>query len=261
MWSCSGRPRVVHPANRSTAFGIVTAAGSFGTLLVTRLQWVIVHAGWQASFGQPARLNWLGCAVGFWFSASSQHTCGPAARRGHAAASGGQGAGPFGLLAAQRGVLRLWLPRRLYRHAPAFVPHRRWPATHDRGHGLVADWPVQHFRLVVVRLAGRPLPQEVFVECALLQPRRGHRLVSLRPPDQLFRLALRRPNRLLVAGDRAVDQRTWRRYSGRATCQRCTGLSFSVIRPAVSWASGWLVCSMFDGSYDPVWWLAIALAW
>ena len=53
--------RVVHPANRSTAFGIVTAAGSFGTFaLVPGVQWVIVHAGWQASFVVSAALiGWV----------------------------------------------------------------------------------------------------------------------------------------------------------------------------------------------------------
>ena len=53
--------RVVHPANRSTAFGIVTAAGSFGTFaLVPGVQWVIVHAGWQASFVISAALiSWV----------------------------------------------------------------------------------------------------------------------------------------------------------------------------------------------------------
>ena len=53
--------RVVHPANRSTTFGIVTAAGSFGTFaLVPGLQWVIVHAGWQASFVVSAALiGWV----------------------------------------------------------------------------------------------------------------------------------------------------------------------------------------------------------
>ena len=53
--------RVVHPANRSTAFGIVTAAGSFGTFaLVPGIQWVIVHAGWQASFAVSAALiGWV----------------------------------------------------------------------------------------------------------------------------------------------------------------------------------------------------------
>ena len=53
--------RVVHPANRSTTFGIVTAAGSFGTFaLVPGIQWVIVHAGWQASFAVSAAfIGWV----------------------------------------------------------------------------------------------------------------------------------------------------------------------------------------------------------
>ena len=66
----------------------------------------------------------LGCAVGLWLSAESQRARSPPARRGLAAASAAQGAGPFGLLAAQRGVLRLRLftsplsPRTCLRSSP-----------------------------------------------------------------------------------------------------------------------------------------------
>ena len=43
--------QVVPPENRSTAFGIVTAVGSFGTFaLVPGVQWLISHGGWQATF-------------------------------------------------------------------------------------------------------------------------------------------------------------------------------------------------------------------
>ncbi len=43
--------QVVPPENRSTAFGIVTAVGSFGTFaLVPAIQWLISQGGWQASF-------------------------------------------------------------------------------------------------------------------------------------------------------------------------------------------------------------------
>lgn len=43
--------QVVEPAKRSTAFGIVTAAGSFGTFaLVPGIQWLILHRGWQGAF-------------------------------------------------------------------------------------------------------------------------------------------------------------------------------------------------------------------
>ena len=60
--------RVVHPANRSTAFGLVTAAGSFGTFaLVPMMQWVMVRADWQASFVFSAALiGWVALlAFGF----------------------------------------------------------------------------------------------------------------------------------------------------------------------------------------------------
>ena len=43
--------QVVEPARRSTAFGVVTAAGSFGTFaLVPGIQWLILHRGWQGAF-------------------------------------------------------------------------------------------------------------------------------------------------------------------------------------------------------------------
>ena len=96
--------RVVHPANRSTVFGIVTAAG---------FVWHLRLSARGAVGDCPRRLasvlcgqrgfNRLGGAVCFWLSAPVQRTRGPAAQRGHAAASADQGTGPFGLLVAQCG--------------------------------------------------------------------------------------------------------------------------------------------------------------
>ena len=43
--------QVVEPARRSTVFGMITAAGSFGTFaLVPLVQWLIARGGWQAAF-------------------------------------------------------------------------------------------------------------------------------------------------------------------------------------------------------------------
>ncbi len=43
--------QVVQPERRRTAFGVVTAAGSFGTFaLVPAVQWLILHRGWQGAF-------------------------------------------------------------------------------------------------------------------------------------------------------------------------------------------------------------------
>ena len=52
MWSYLGAvAQVVQPERRSTAFGVVTAAGSFGTFaLVPAVQWLILHRGWQGAF-------------------------------------------------------------------------------------------------------------------------------------------------------------------------------------------------------------------
>ena len=49
--------QVVDPRYRSTAFGIVTAAGSFGTFaLVPSVQWLISNGGWQWAFQVSAAL-------------------------------------------------------------------------------------------------------------------------------------------------------------------------------------------------------------
>ena len=49
--------QLVAPEKRSTAFGIVTAAGSFGTFaLVPGIQWLIANQGWQAAFPVIAAL-------------------------------------------------------------------------------------------------------------------------------------------------------------------------------------------------------------
>ena len=52
MWSYLGAvAQVVQPERRSTAFGVATAAGSFGTFaLVPAVQWLILHRGWQGAF-------------------------------------------------------------------------------------------------------------------------------------------------------------------------------------------------------------------
>ena len=60
--------QVVAPERRSTAFGIVTAAGSFGTFaLVPGIQWLIANQGWQAAFPVIAALvgSVAGLAFGF----------------------------------------------------------------------------------------------------------------------------------------------------------------------------------------------------
>lgn len=60
--------QVVRPENRSTAFGIVTAAGSFGTFaLVPTVQWLILHGGWQAAFPLIAALVGLIIFLAFGF--------------------------------------------------------------------------------------------------------------------------------------------------------------------------------------------------
>ena len=60
--------QVVAPERRSTAFGIVTAAGSFGTFaLVPGIQWLIANQGWQAAFPVIAALVGAVAVLAFGF--------------------------------------------------------------------------------------------------------------------------------------------------------------------------------------------------
>lgn len=71
--------RVVHPAKRSTAFGVVTAAGSFGTFaMVPGVQWVIGYSGWQASFVVSAGLIGWVALLAFGFPQRGAAPAGPA---------------------------------------------------------------------------------------------------------------------------------------------------------------------------------------
>ncbi len=50
--------RVVPPEKRAARFGLITAAGSFGTFaLVPGVQWLLSHFGWQASFALIALIT------------------------------------------------------------------------------------------------------------------------------------------------------------------------------------------------------------
>ena len=62
----------VAPERRSTAFGIVTAAGSFGTFaLVPGIQWLIANQGWQAAFPVIAALVGSVAVLAFGFPAKA----------------------------------------------------------------------------------------------------------------------------------------------------------------------------------------------
>ena len=64
--------QVVAPERRSTAFGIVTAAGSFGTFaLVPGIQWLIANQGWQAAFPVIAALVGSVAVLAFGFPAKA----------------------------------------------------------------------------------------------------------------------------------------------------------------------------------------------
>ena len=64
--------QVVAPERRSTAFGIVAAAGSFGTFaLVPGIQWLIANQGWQAAFPVIAALVGSVAVLAFGFPAKA----------------------------------------------------------------------------------------------------------------------------------------------------------------------------------------------
>ena len=64
--------QVVSAERRSTAFGIVTAAGSFGTFaLVPGIQWLIANQGWQAAFPVIAALVGSVAVLAFGFPAKA----------------------------------------------------------------------------------------------------------------------------------------------------------------------------------------------
>ena len=64
--------QVVSPDRRSSAFGIVTAAGSFGTFaLVPGVQWLITHEGWPAVFPLIAVLIGSMALLAFGFPAQA----------------------------------------------------------------------------------------------------------------------------------------------------------------------------------------------
>ena len=66
--------QVVSPKRRATAFGVVTAAGSFGTFTVVPIvQWLITHFGWQLA------LLYLAAAIGVivFFALGLPSTAGP----------------------------------------------------------------------------------------------------------------------------------------------------------------------------------------
>ena len=64
--------QLVAPERRSTAFGIVTAAGSFGAFaLVPGIQWLIANQGWQAAFPVIAALVGSVAVLAFGFPAKA----------------------------------------------------------------------------------------------------------------------------------------------------------------------------------------------
>ena len=122
--------QVVPAEKRGTAFGIITAAGSFGTFaVVPGMQWLIGAVQWQATLLYAALAVGVIVlfAIGFPVRSPALGPFGRAVRgsgRGelrHRAPPGGH---PFRLSVADRGILRVRLPRRLHRHPPAILSGR-----------------------------------------------------------------------------------------------------------------------------------------
>lgn len=65
--------QVVPPAKRSQAFGIITAAGSFGMFsVVPGAQWLLSNLGWQASFRGLALFVGLIIILSLWFPGKAE---------------------------------------------------------------------------------------------------------------------------------------------------------------------------------------------
>ena len=162
--------QVVPEKRRGTAFGIITAAGSFGTFaIVPGMQWLIGAVQWQATLLYAALA--VGVIVLFAIGFPVRSSASPRSN----APSGDpdevsfgtvlrRAGTPFRLSVAYRGVLRVRLPRRLHRHPPAILSGRSRRGADDRRHVAVAHRAVQHDRLVPVRASGRPVPQEAATE-------------------------------------------------------------------------------------------------
>ena len=198
--------QVVPEKRRGTAFGIVTAAGSFGTFaLVPGMQWLIGAVQWQAT------LLYAALAVGAIAVLAIGLPVRSAASAGGNAPSAAEEEMPFGAVLRRArthsGYLLLnagffvWrLPRRLHRHPLAVLPVRPRCGADDRRHRAVPGRAVQHARLVPVRTAGRPLPQEAAAEPAVLLARRGDHLLPGRPGHRRDGAGVRGRHRLSVAG-------------------------------------------------------------
>ncbi len=115
--------RAFPPEKRSMVLGISAAAGSFGQFLLLPLtQWLLTHVGWV---GALMALGAVGVAMAPLAAALVERRVVHVARvQAIGARSGARSVRPPRLRAADRRLLRVRLPDRVHRRAPARVSRR-----------------------------------------------------------------------------------------------------------------------------------------
>src|SRR5438445_392006 len=108
------------------------------------------------------------------------------------------------------GILRLRLPRRLHRHAPAWRRRLLPAAARSRGVVAVAHRPVQHRRQLHRRLGDRALAHEVGAVAAVRRARAGGDCIPRRAEDHHHFPRLRGGDRLHLPRHGAADGRAGR---------------------------------------------------
>ena len=108
---------------------------------------------------------------------------------------------------------------------------------------------------------GQRLPKKYLLSAIYALRSAGDRRLPLAAADAVERLRLRGGDGPAVAVHGAADQRApWPRSSACSTC-RCSAASSSCRHQVGSFLGVWLGGRLYDatGSYDIVWWLAVAL--
>ena len=253
--------RVVHPANRSTAFGIVTAAGSFGTFaFVPGVQWVIVHAGWQTSFLISAALIGWVVLLAFGF---------PRRPSTHAARPHGEGTLLQALLRA-RGHSGYWLLNAgffvcgfhvafIATHLPSFLTDGGLPrmigATALSLIGLCNIFGSSLFGWLGDRYRKKYLLSALYFSRAVVIG-----LFLFVPLTSFSALLFGGLIGFLWLATVPLTSGTVAQIFGARYLSTLYGIVF-FSHQAGSFLGVWLAGLLYDstGSYDPVWWLAIAL--
>ena len=249
--------RVVQPTRRTLAFGIVSAAGSVGTMLTAPIAaYMLNHDGWRAGLWAFAILAvamlpaaWIGSR------ADKLPNSVPADRDLSLTGALRRGAPPPRLCRDVDGLLRLRPAARVPHHPPADLSR---PVRHGRllqRAGADADRRLQHPELLAVRLAGRQVSQA---------PAAGRHLPGCAPPPWRCSSCSRRRRSSVVLFGAAMGV-LWLgviplvnglvvQIFGLRYLSTLTGIAF-LSHQAGSFLGAWGGGYLFDlmGSYDLAW--------